>query len=559
MKSLDKLKTKFQVLSIILFLIQGFCNRSLVKEQQKYATEQNLMEFGQQGRLEGESEEFISEEKVSNLVNLLKKKRHSSNFNELIVGDIKIRIVSKKNISFPKIVLDVEFGNQLNPLYYNSISSSDRCLLMLGWHFQSHLRQVFESYLSRASFIKSERHIYLGETKYYLESKKFSLKEIELILNYIAVFFSRNIINSSGIVRNYLMDLQVNGNRYFMPDNYMKNLFLTVLNDKFKGSNYQPEGFRDIYGDLKICSNIKNVRNFTKKYEHYFKRRIKKMEIFLNKERISTQKLGRIIRHSFRKIHTSKINFDHLKFLRKTNPFSELTGGILQINSNRVNNKVTLMFPIIDQIGKRAPEVVQFLDKILTKSALIDTLFTKQKWILEYSYEFENNSENMYTNLLLNFISNRPLNSSEELLKFNLTNIIEIWLQILNTSNLNIRNLRKSNEMLDPDESDSQFESILIKCLGIDNMVIIIYSNKPISIKGVDILNLNAKIDEDRYWYFIRKLYSISYLIRKYLLPKFGIKYLLQKEDYYFGTKYVYNNVPSSLIRYFQWKYSGTN
>ncbi|XP_665099.1 hypothetical protein [Cryptosporidium hominis TU502] len=521
MKSLDRLKTRFQVLSIILLLIHGFCNKSLVKKQQKYATELNLMEFGQQERMEGEKEEFISEERLSNLFSMLKRKRHNPNLNELIVGDIKVRIVSKKNINFPRIVLDVEFGNQLNPLYYNSISSSDRCLLMLGWHFRSHLRQVFQSYISRASFIMQEKHIYFGGTKYFFKSKKSSLEEIELILNYITAFFSKNIINSSNIVGNYLLDLQENGNRYFMPDNYMRNLFLTVLNDKFKRNYFQPEGFRDIYGDLKMCSNIKNVKSFAYKYGHYFKRRIKKIEIFLNKERINMHKLERLIRNSFRKIHNSMINFDHLKFLTKINPFSELSGGILQINSNRVNNKVTLMFPMLDQLRKRTSEVAKFLDKVLTKNTLIDSLFTNQKWILEYSYEFESNNENLYTNLLLNFISNRPLNSREELLKFNLTNVIEIWLQILNVSNSNAGGLRNNN-ILSSEEFDSQFESILIKCLGIDNMVIIIYSNEPISIKGVDILNLNAKINEDRYWHFIRKLYSNSYLIRRDLLPKLG-------------------------------------
>ncbi|TRY52470.1 Uncharacterized protein CTYZ_00003149 [Cryptosporidium tyzzeri] len=558
MKSLDKLKTRFQVLSIILLLIHGFCNKSLVEKQQKYATELNLMEFDQQERMEGEREEFISEERLSNLFSMLKRKRHNPNLNELIVGDIKIRIVSKKNINFPRIVLDVEFGNQLNPLYYNSISSSDRCLLMLGWHFRSHLRQIFQSYISRASFIMPEKHIYFGGTKYFFKSKKSSLKEIELILNYITAFFSKNNINSSNIVGNYLLDLQENGNRYFMPDNYMRNLFLTVLNDKFKGNYFQPEGFRDIYGDLKICSNIKNARSFAYKYGHYFKRRIKKMEIFLNKERINIHKLERVIRNSFRKIHNSMISFDHLKFLTKINPFSELAGGILQINSNRVNNKVTLMFPMLDQLRKRTSEVAKFLDKVLTKNTLIDSLFTNQKWILEYSYEFESNNENLYTNLLLNFISNRPLNSREELLRFNLTNMIEVWLQILNASNSNLGSLRNNN-ILSSEEFDSQFESSLIKSLGIDNMVIIIYSNEPISIKGVDILNLNAKINEDRYWHFIRKLYSISYLIRRDLLPKLGIKYLVEKEDYYFGTKYVYNSIPSSLTRYFQWKYSRTN
>ncbi|OII74386.1 uncharacterized protein cubi_01230 [Cryptosporidium ubiquitum] len=551
------MNTKFKLLSIILLLIQRFSNKNLVKKQ-KYATELNLMEFGQQGILDGGSEEFISEEKLNNLIGLLKKKRYNSKLNEITVGDIKIRIVSRKNINFTKIVLDVEFGNQLNPLYYNSISSSDRCLLMLSKHFQIHLRQVFENYLSRTSFLSSESHVYFGVSKYYLEPKKSSLKEIELILNYVSIFFSRNIINSSNILVNYLLDLQINGNKYFMPNNYMRNLFLTVLDDKFRGNSNKADSFRDIYGDLKMCANVKNVKDFTRKYGHYFKRRIRNVEILLNKEKINIHKLERIIHHTFRKIHVSKIGFDHLKILTKINPFSEITKGILQINSNRVDNKVTLMFPLLYQFNKRTSEITQILDSILAyNNTLIDSL-TKQKLVLNYNYEFEHNSENMYTNLLLNFILDKSLNSREELLIFNLINLIEIWLEILNASYLNKTSLSSKN-ILNSVEPGLQFENTLFKCLSIDNMVIIIYSNKPISINGVDILNLSVKINENKYWYFIRKLHSISYLIRKHFLPKLGIKYLMQKEDYYFSTKYVYNSIPSSLIRYFQQKYPKIN
>lgn len=555
--SLGGMKTKFQALSIILLLIQWFNNKNFVKKQ-KYATEQNLMEFSQQEILDTGDEEFISEEKVNNLIRLIKKKRNNSGLNELTVGDIKIRIVSGKNINSPKIVLDVEFGNQLNPLYYNSISSSDRCLLMLSRHFQTHLRQVFETYLSRTSFLMPESHIYFGISKYYLFPKKSSLEEIEFILNYIAVFFSRNIINSINFVESYLLDIQTNGNRYFMPDNYMRNLFLTVLNDNSRGNHKRSDSFKDIYGDLKMCANIKNMRNYIKKYGHYFKRRIKNVDIFLSKRRINPQKLERIIHRIFRKIHSSKVGFDHLKILTKINPFSRLTRGVLQINSNRVENKVTLMFPLHYQIKERTTEISQILDNILTNNMLIDGLLTKQRWILDYYYEFEHNNENMYTNLLLNFVSDKSLNSREELLIFNLVNLIEIWLHILNTSYLNTMNLN-NNSRSNLVGSDSQLKSILSKCLSIDNMLIIIYGNKPISIKGVDMLNLNPKTNEGWYSHFTRILYSISYLIRRDFLPRIGLKYLVQKEDYYFSTKYVYGNIPSPIIKYLQQKYCRTN
>lgn len=549
MVSFGGLKARVQLAVTILVLFQGLCNRKVAKVH-RYASEQNFMQ--------GANGELISGEKVRSLFRLLRS-GESSRRRELVVGDILIRVVAKRSMPLPRIVLDVEFGNQLNPLYYNSVSSSDRCLLLLGRHFQNHLRRVFEDYLSRASFLSTESHIYFGGSRYYLESGASGIRGVELSLEYIAAFFRRNPISSSRFLSNYLLDLQVNGNRHFMPDNFLRNVFLTVLNDKFRGDNREVEGLRDIYGDLKRCADVKDVRGFSRRYGHYFRRRLKRVELYFNKEGVSLSALERVIRNSFRKIPTSGVGFDHLRSLTRVNPFSELAGGVLQINSNRVANKVTLMFPMPDQLKKRIPEVSGVVDAVLTNNELISGFLSKQTWVSSFCHEFEHNDENGYVNLLLNFFSKRALNSKEELPDFNLTNLVEVWLRALNTSSLSPARQGGrggGNGVLDPVESDSELANMLQKHLGIANMVIVIYSNRPITIKGTDILQLNAKINEDAYWYLVRRMHSFSYLIRRNLLPKLGIKYLVRKQDYYFSTKYVYNNLPSSLISYLQNIYS---
>ncbi|KAJ1605232.1 putative signal peptide-containing protein [Cryptosporidium canis] len=538
MISFGRLRVWAQFATLLLLIMHGFGNKRLVKVD-RFATEQNLMKLSQQGVLESGAREFISEESVGSLVDVIKG-RQKSKWNEVIIGDIRVRIFNRKNIGAPRLVLDVEFGNPLNPLYYKSISSSDRCILLLGRHFQIHLRRVFELYLSRATYLSSESHTYFGGSRYFLGLSSSGISELEVVFGYIAAFFSRSILGSRNAVGDYLLGLQENGNKYFMPENYMRNIFLTVLNDRFRGEEQGREGFRDLYGDLRMCANLGDWRSLTREYGHYFKRKIKRLDVYLNEERVSVQRLERVLRNSLRKVQRYRPGFDHLKYLTKTNPFSELAGGILQVSSNRVRNRLTLMFPMTGQLKKRLPEVSHFMNRILANNERIDDLLKRQKWISGYNHEFEFNTENMYTNLLLSFFSKRPLNSRQELPNFNPLDVVEVWLQLL----------RDSHSPLGLTEPDSEFRNELTRHLGIKHMVIVIYSDKPISIRGVDILELSVKTREDRYWYLMRRWSSISYLIRRDLLPVLGIRYLPQREDYYFSTKYVYDNIPPPIISY---------
>ncbi|KAJ1607528.1 putative signal peptide-containing protein [Cryptosporidium canis] len=550
MISFGRLRARVQFATLLLLIMQGFGNKRLVKVD-RFATEQNLMKLSQQGVLESGAREFISEESVGSLAEVIKG-RQKSRWSEVIIGDIRVRIFNRKSIGAPRLVLDVEFGNPLNPLYYKSISSSDRCILLLGRHFRIHLRRVFERYLSRATYLSSESHTYFGGSRYFLGLSSSGIGELEVVLGYIAAFFSRGILGSRNAVGDYLLDLQENGNRYFMPENYMRNIFLTVLNDRFRGEEQGREGFRDLYGDLRMCASLGDWRSLTREYGHYFKRKIKRLDVYLSEERVSVQRLERVLRNSLRRVQRYRPGFDHLRYLTKTNPFSELAGGILQVSSSRVRNRLTLMFPMTGQLKKRLPEVSHFMDRILANNERIDGLLKRQEWISGFSHEFEFNSENMYTNLLLSFFSRRPLNSGQELPDFNPVDVVEVWLQLLSDSHSpqDPGHENRSGAVLGPTEPDSEFGNELARHLGIKHMVIVIYSDKPISIRGVDMLELSVKTREDRYWHLMRRWSSISYLIRRDLLPILGIKYLPQREDYYFSTKYVYDNIPPSLISY---------
>ncbi|KAF7456969.1 hypothetical protein HWI79_2472 [Cryptosporidium felis] len=503
--------------------------------------------------LETRPPEVNSKEKLWTFVSLLvKTKNKSSDSVEFLVGNIHIKLTYEE-VEAPKIVFDVEFGSQVNPLYYNSLSSSDKCLLLLSRHFQIHQRGIFEEYLSRISNLITERHLYAEKTRYFVEPKRADVKELKLTLDYISAFFSSNLLRREKMISKYLLNLQVDGNQHFMPDNFMKNLFLTVLNDNFRDKSSEMEGFRDIYGEVKECaSGIRDRRVFSKDFNHFFRSRPERVEILVNKNFVGLKKMETLVKRSFRRIKVPNSGFNHLKALTRRNPFAALTEGILQVNSNRVTNRMTLLFPVVGEMRGNQSKLVGYIKQIINGSELFKNYCKGQTWVSNLDFDLEYSRENGYSNIMLNLESKWSLNSRERVQKFNLIQTLEVWLQAVNqvsrNTSLGIKGSNGSSS--GPSLSEQKLENQLSRYLGVENMVIILYSNEPISIKGTDILKLNSKMKEGKCWYFLRMFYSVLYLIRRDLLPKFGVKYIKQRQDFYFGTKYIYEKLPSSISGY---------
>ncbi|KAH7648949.1 hypothetical protein FG379_001318 [Cryptosporidium bovis] len=593
MKLVNMLVSKLlRLVGLFSLLIRGFSHKNLVERMKTNINVNNLEQISIDNMVNKEN--FKLNNKLKQIIETLENKVKAKQ-KQVTVGDnTKIRMVKRNSI--PSIILDLEvdFGSSKNPMYYGNIDKKLKCSMLLSFHFRKYMINLFENHLEKLNSVFTESHIYFGSDRYHLELRNPNIENLSDTLKHISDFFMSFVINSN-FLSEYFLELKNKGNIYFLPDNIMKETFLSIINTQ-SGHEYG----NDIYRKIETCVHGLDVESFTNSYGNSFNRRLKNVEIVLDKQsKLNINFVAKLVKSHFRRRKEVEHDKNSLSKSTETNngklnimdthshPYSVLTKKILQISSSRMGNKLVFMFPIKNHTYFQKYKVSRFLEEIITKNGDFKKSLDKYPWIDKISYQFEYNIDNRFSNLLIIFHSNEGLNAEEHPDKFNLVQLLELWLKNLlvakkkvfegekNQKNyllsyhtpVNQKKRNKSNgdetepevnpKSVNNSEKSSNFYLArrILSNLSLSNTIIIIYSNKEIGIKGRDIVSMNARLKENRCQYLLRKCRRFSYLIRKKILPIFGLKYIKYNEEYYFSTKFLSQKVPKSILKYLREKY----
>ncbi|KAH8739920.1 hypothetical protein FG386_001737 [Cryptosporidium ryanae] len=574
-----------RLIGLFSLLIRGFSHKNLLERMKTNVENKSLEQILTEKMVEKEDYELNS--KLRRIIGTLESKVNTKK-KDLTVGDnTKVRIERRNNARSIALNLEVGFGSSKNPMYYTNIDEKIKCSMLLGLHFRKYMINLFESHLEKLNSVFTESHIYFGSDRYHLELREPNVATLGDTLKHISNFFMDFIMGNS-FLSEYFLELETKGNIYFLPENIMRETFLSIINtqSEYKYGN-------DLYGKIKTCVHGLSSEVLVDIYSDSFERRLKNMEIIVNSQsKVSINLAAKLVRTYFRRQREEKRGkegFSEGKVTKRrelsilsthSHPYSVLTKRIVQISSSRMGNKLVLMFPIKNHTYFQKYKVSKFLESVITKNSDFKRALRKYSWIDKVSYQFEYNQDNGFSNLLVIFHSNERLNADGHPDKFNLVQLLELWLKNLllvrkdvldKEENLksyllsynNSANQKKRAKLSNGEsgfmKTGKNANSFLIRrilsSLSLNNTIIIIYSNKEICIKGRDIINMNTKLKESHYQYFLRKCRRFSYLIRKKVLPILGLKYIHYNEDYYFSTKFLSQKVPTSILKYLSEKY----